>query len=78
MRIIIPMLMFATACAKGPSAEAPEAPEIPRIDSRGLTRWVDSQYNVVCYAFSFDTLKCFPISDEGTVQYSLDFQNQAD
>lgn len=88
MRIIIPMLVFATACAEAP--QAPETPAdnedtVPTMDSdivhtknAFLNRWVDSRYNVVCYGRSTDTLRCFPIGDEGTVQYSLDFQNQAD
>jgi len=88
MRIIIPMLMYAIACAEAP--EAPEAPpcsedtvttmdsDITRIDSQGMARWVDSRYNVVCYLYTTKDLECFPISVEGTVQRSLDFQNQAD
>ena len=91
MRIIIPMLVFANACAKAPQApQAPETPadnedtvptmdsDITRIKSQGMSRWVDSRYNVVCYAHvAYKDLECFPISVEGTVQYSLDFQNQA-
>ena len=65
---------IAIVCA---GAEAP-IPDVTFEAYENIGRWVDSRYNVVCYAYSRDTLRCFPISDEGTVQYSLDFQNQAD
>ena len=88
MRIIIPMLMFATACAEAPQASRGPSgnedtvtvadPGLTYESYRGFERWVDSRYNVVCYAYSMDTLRCFPLNDEGAVQYSLDFQNQAD
>ena len=86
MRIIIPMLVFANACAKAP--QAPETPAdnedtVPTMDSdivhtknAFLNRWVDSRYNVVCYSYTGKDLECFPIGDEGIVQHSLDFQNQ--
>ena len=85
MRIIIPMLMFTTACAEAPEtpadnedAAATMDSDIVRTKNAFLNRWVDSRYNVVCYSCSHDDLECFPISDEGTAQYRLDFQNQAD
>ena len=88
MRIIIPMFVFATSCAEAPQASrgpsdnedtvATMDSDIVHTQNAFLNRWVDRQYNVVCYGRSTDTLRCFPISDEGTVQYSLDFQNQAD
>ena len=84
MRIIIPMLVFATACAEAPAAPAGNQDTVPTMDSdivrtenKFLTRWVDSRYNVVCYSYTGKDLECFPISDVGTVQHSLDFQNQA-
>ena len=94
MRIIIPMFVFATACAEAPAATVGNEDTVPTMESdivhtkiiypnryvenAYLNRYVDRQYNVVCYTRSRETLKCFPISDEGTVQYSLDFQNQTD
>jgi hypothetical protein len=82
MRIIIPMFMFVTSCSPPPSARNDEGtviadPDVTHEYYMGLERWVDSRYNVVCYAYFSDTLECFPISEEGHVQYSLDFQNQA-
>ena len=81
MRIIIPMLMFATACAEAPAGNEDNVPtmdsDIVRTEKEFLSRWVDSQYNIVCYSYTGKDLECFPISDEGTVQHSLDFQNQA-
>jgi len=85
MRNIIPMFLFGSAlvieiaivCAAA-SAEEASIPDVTYEAYENISRWVDSRYNVVCYAFSKDTLRCFPISDEGTVQYSLDFQNQTD
>jgi len=82
MRIIIPMFMFVTACSGAAPARNDEDtvtvadPDVIYEYHSGLLRWVDSRYNVVCYAYSMDTLKCLPISEEGHVQYSLDFQNQ--
>ena len=85
MRIIIPMFMFVTSCSPPPppSARNDEGtvtvadPDVTHEYYMGLERWVDSRYNVVCYAHFSGTLKCLPISEEGHVQYSLDFQNQA-
>jgi len=82
MRIIIPMFMFVTACSGAAPARNDEdtgtvaEPDVTHEYYIGLDRWVDSRYNVVCYAHFADTLKCFPISEEGHIQYSLDFQNQ--
>jgi hypothetical protein len=71
-------LMLVAAC----STTTPESndgeivviadPDVMRTDFRGLQRWVDSRYNVVCYARYNNTLECFPISDEGNVQYRLE------
>ena len=81
MRIIISMLMFATSCAEAPAAGNEDAvptmeSDIVRTEKEFLSRWVDSRYKVVCYSYTGKDLECFPIGDEGTVQHSLDFQNQ--
>jgi len=71
-------LMFAAACSPAtPEGDDGEImviadPDVMRTDYRGLQRWVDSRYNVVCYSHYSDTLECFPISDEGNVQYRLE------
>jgi hypothetical protein len=93
MRIITPrfvatafaFFLFTTACIHMSEAPSDNEDTVATMDSdivhthnAFLNRWVDRQYNVVCYGRSRDTLRCFPISDEGTVQYSLDFQNQTD
>ena len=71
-------LMFAVACSPvTPESDdgeivATAEPDVMRTDFRGLQRWVDSRYNVVCYAHYNDTLECFPISDDGNVQYRLE------
>ncbi len=78
MKFLALMMMFVTAC----SPSTPESndgeivviadPDVMRTDHRGLSRWVDSRYGVVCYAPYRGMFECFPIDDEGNNQYRLE------